>query len=342
MILDDVRDTIIDGIADCPGICSSCFLPPFSLEELADCIIMELIKPAFEASMEKKSIRTLLKEFGYDTDADRMRFSRRLAYAQHYRNLQNERVAEMVGHGHPDLLPDNMESIEDKIAGHKLTSMQFFELVTMDRLPILQAIVSKRIVDTHKISNTEFKRLFEEYDLSIAAFKEKTFDDFNTVFYTFALYTLEWKYGMDFFYQCICDSESSPSAVLLNAPYLLAAEATLNMENGRITTENRFILHRKELIRQAQNPSTKLSTMHKVYDYLYIKYMIKCCFTIDGVMANDFIKSRTTLKDWASFIRQHYPLVSQLPTTHTWTNKQIRTFRNIVDAMFINAPTPKL
>ena len=61
---------------------------PFSVEDLRDNIIMFIIKDAYAESERKKSLRA---NRGTDSDADRMRDSRNIAYAQHYRNLQYER-----------------------------------------------------------------------------------------------------------------------------------------------------------------------------------------------------------------------------------------------------------
>lgn len=77
---------------------------PFSVEDLRDNIIMFIIKDAYAESERKKSLRA---NRGTDSDADRMRDSRNIAYAQHYRNLQYERIKEEIGEQISELLPDD-------------------------------------------------------------------------------------------------------------------------------------------------------------------------------------------------------------------------------------------
>ena len=60
-------------------------ISPFSVENLRDCILFEIIKTAYDESGEKKSLRA---NRGSDDDDKRMRDSRWMSYAQHYRTLQ--------------------------------------------------------------------------------------------------------------------------------------------------------------------------------------------------------------------------------------------------------------
>ena len=134
---------------------------PFSTTELRDCIIASIIKAAYEEIEPKHSLRSHRKT---DADDERMRNSRSLAYAQHYRTLQYEDVKERIGEEIPALLPDDMSSMGDKLSGHKITSMQFFELNTIADHPVFKAIVSKRICSVKKVSNKQFCEFMQDYE----------------------------------------------------------------------------------------------------------------------------------------------------------------------------------
>lgn len=133
-------------------------LSPFNIEDLRDCILLEIIKDAYYEAGKKQSLRA---NRGSDADDLRMRDSRWMAYAQHYRTLQYEHVKENTDIEIPELLPDDVEFMPGKLEGHKITEIQYFELNTMADIPILKSIINKRICDVKKISNDEFIRGME-------------------------------------------------------------------------------------------------------------------------------------------------------------------------------------
>lgn len=86
-------------------------LSPFNIEDLRDCILLEIIKDAYYEAGKKQSLRA---NRGSDADDLRMRDSRWMAYAQHYRTLQYEHVKETTDIEIPELLPDDVESMPGK------------------------------------------------------------------------------------------------------------------------------------------------------------------------------------------------------------------------------------
>ena len=180
-------------------------LSPFNIEDLRDCILLEIIKDAYYEAGKKQSLRA---NRGSDADDLRMRDSRWMAYAQHYRTLQYEHVKETADIEIPELLPDDVESIPGKLEGHKITEMQYFELNTMADIPILKSIINKRICDVKKISNDEFIRGMGEYDRLVTHLIDLLDgDDEDVIFATIALFTLEWKYNIELFYNCAVEAE---------------------------------------------------------------------------------------------------------------------------------------
>lgn len=175
---------------------------PFDIEELRHCIMMELIRDAYYESEPRASLRSYVDEGLKDSDDIRMRNQRVLKYAQHYRTLQFENMVQTMGGGHPDLLPDDMTGIENKLAGHKLSPMQYFELSTMADNPVLKTIISKRICSVKKVSNAEFIELMNEYDRLTQSLVDRLEDD--RVFATIALFILEWKYDVEGQSQILC------------------------------------------------------------------------------------------------------------------------------------------
>lgn len=124
---------------------------PFSIENLRDCIIMFILKDAYYLTEPKQSLR---ENRGTDADDVRMRDSRSIAYAQHYRDLQYNHVKNDLGIEIPELLSADVETMRGKLQGHNITPMQYFELNTLTDHPLLKAIINKRICDVKKISNS--------------------------------------------------------------------------------------------------------------------------------------------------------------------------------------------
>ena len=119
-----------------------------------------------------------------------------MKYAQHYRTLQYEHVMERTGTHIPELLPDDVSSMEGKLDGHKISSMQYFELNTMADVPLLKAIVNKRICNVNSISNKDFIAYMDEYHRYIEKLIEMLDgDDEDVIYATIALFTLEWKWS---------------------------------------------------------------------------------------------------------------------------------------------------
>lgn len=135
-------------------------LSPFNLEDLRDCILLEIIKDAYDEAEKKQSIRA---NRGSDADDLRMRDSRSMKYAQHYRSLQYEHILETTGAEVKELLPDDVSTMDGKLDGHKISGMQYFELNTISDIPLLKAIVNKRICDVKSISNDVFIAYMDEY-----------------------------------------------------------------------------------------------------------------------------------------------------------------------------------
>lgn len=163
-------------------------LSPFSIRNLRDCIILSTLKQAYDLTEPKYSLR---ENRGTDADDLRMRDSRNMAYAQHYRSLQYNELKTSLGIELPKLLPADTQTMSGKLQGHHINRMQYYELNTL-ATPLLKAIVNKRICDVKKVSNTVFLEYFRDYDELISQLIAKLDgSDEDVIFSTIALFTLE-------------------------------------------------------------------------------------------------------------------------------------------------------
>lgn len=315
---------------------------PFNVDSLRDCILFEIIKEAYSELEEKKSLRAHRKS---DADALRMRDSRWMSYLQYYRNLQYERVKEKTGECVSELLPDKVDSMPGKLTGHQITKMQYFELNTMSRLQILKSITNKRICDVKKISNEQFIQEMVEYDRMIDELLNLLDGNIEDIlFATIALYTLEWTFNIELFYNCAVEAEKNkekevPEKRLL----LLCSELSVPAPaNKVIHTETRFVLHRLDLVSYMYKESDK--AWHEIEDKLS-RYFIAKYYVKKDVFHNwsipQYFATHIPREDWADFIRKHYNL-RNIYKKKEWNNKRIRYFRKVVQAMIRDVPEPRL
>lgn len=318
-------------------------LSPFSIEDLRDCIIMSILKDAYYLTEPKQSLRA---SRGTDADDVRMRDSRNMAYAQHYRDLQFAHVKECADIEIPGLLPAEVKSMDGKLSGHKLTRMQYFELNTLADHPLLKAIVSKRICAAKKIPNAVFLEYMQDYDKLVGQLVEMLDGtDEDVIFATVALFTLEWKYNVELFYACAVNAEKTKTKeVPLQRLSALCAELSMPLPpycTQMLHTESRFVLHRTKLVPAiySNSESDWDEVQDKLWHYLSARYYI----TTEVVRKWDmpeFFARYTTRAQWAQFFREHYDL-RKLYVPKEWNNSRIRYVRKIYSVMIKDMETPK-
>ncbi len=315
---------------------------PFSIENLRDCIIMFILKDAYYLTEPKQSLR---ENRGTDADDVRMRDSRNIAYAQHYRDLQYNHVKNDLGIEIPELLSADVETMRGKLQGHNITPMQYFELNTLADHPLLKAIVNKRICDVKKISNATFLEYMQDYDKLVSLLLKKLDgSDEDVIFGTIALFTLEWKYNVELFYSCAVNAENA-GVQDVPVPRLAGLCAELSMPlapdfTQMLHTESRFVLHRLKLVSAVYN-SSELEwdeVKDKICHYQTARYYIEREIVRKWDMAGFFARY-TTREQWAKFFREHYDL-RQIYAPKEWNNKRIRYMRSIYSAMIKDQPTP--
>lgn len=313
---------------------------PFNLAEFRNCFIFQLIKDAYYQMEPKNSLR---HHRGTDDDAARMQDSRNIAYAQHYRDLQYNRLA-AVGIYVPELLPEKVGTREEKLHGHEKTAMQYFELKSIEQYPLLKAIVSKRICDVKKISNATFKEYMQDYDeLTHNLAKGLDGNDEDVVFSAVALFTLEWKYPVELFYAC---AENAEKVGITDIPktkitQLCTQQAQLCIPEAmkNLHTDSRFVLHRMQLVPLAYDDGFPWAVIEqKLYHYLVMSYYFKQSLIHNDSLV-DYYAMVTSKKDWADFIRSSYDIKS-IYREKEWTNSRIRYVRRLFDAMIMEMPTP--
>lgn len=306
---------------------------PFRIQELADCIIMEQIKLLFEETLPQKSMRAHLTEADIQDEAGHERYARLLQYAQYYRTSYYKRIANERGRGPTELLPDDMSTMEQRLTGYRLTSLQFYALTVIDKCKIIKLIASGRVSKIKSVSNEVLRDSFKEYSNLVAELKSTATDNEKLLFNTFVLYTIEWNYGIALAYESICQAENLPGSDPFDAVKILALKRSLPTNDKPIWTDNRFVFHRRELIPFTLDKATADEASETIAIYLRLKCEV-------GPSIIDNLRQTTTINDWADFVRNYYPILESYPN-FDWTNKRLRAYRRLADLMFEKVPPPK-
>lgn len=354
MVLEELREDIAERIPYIMESADEFGNSPFSLSDLADCIIIEVIKPIFEKTLRISSPRARVIEnanceeseeeseeevedaFNKKIDKSRMALGRKIDYAEKYRKLWYDNLISTRGTAPPELLPPPLSTMREKISGRQLNDMQFDEIENLKSLRILKAINSGALASSKNVSIDKFEELFHEYSAFIENLGAAVSDDKTFVYNTFSLYNLRWHYPLELYYQIVCESESIPASDPFLAVLILATDFPIYTERGPLHTDNRFVLHRSGLISRALGVETARWTKEKVERYLVAKCKIFSSFRIDGIRISDYVQKETTVHDWAEFMRNHYPILRE--TTHfQWTPRRILTFRNLLKKILENS-----
>lgn len=315
---------------------------PFSIENLRDCIITFILKDAYYLTEPKQSLR---ENRGTDADDVRMRDSRNIAYAQHYRDIQYKHINDDLGIEISELLSVDVETMRKKLQGYNITPMQYFELNTLADHPLLKAIVNKRICDVKKVSNAIFLDYMQDYDNLVSVLLNKLDgSDEDVIFGTIALFTLEWKYNVELFYSCAVNAEKvGVQDVPIHRLAVLCAELAIPLapySTQMLNTESRFVLHRLELVPAVYNASEIEwnEVRDKICHYQTARYYIEKEIVRKWDMAGFFARYATR-EQWAQFFRNHYDL-RKIYVSKEWNNKRIRYMRSIYGVMIKDQPTP--
>lgn len=314
---------------------------PFSLEELRNCIVFECIKTAYDMQEEKSSLRS---HRGNDDDSKRMQDCRNLYYAQHYRNEEYKYVLEKQGIKIPELLSNDMDSISAKLYGHRINTMQYFELKVLEQYPLFKSIVNKRITSVKKVSNDTFVEYMEGYERLVSELLNKMNGSAeDIIFSAIQLFTIEWKFNVELFYKLAIEAETAnEKRVNIDRVFPLCADNTLPFPlnpDVQVTTHSRFIPYRNKLAYAVFSDEHWKMADYKMFNYLGAK-LVMLLIQVDGDTLIDDLIGQTTREEWATFINEHFDIAAMYERKK-WTSSRIRYVRKLYNEMIRDIHTPQ-
>lgn len=322
---------------------------PVDILDVADAIMIELIKNAYFQNAEKHSVQHHIGIIDYEPlfDSIRMKYSRLESYVQKYRDLEFEGMRDF-GIDEKDLKPlkaTPMNNMTEKLEGHKITEMGFFERNNIHDLHIIKSIVERRIVDSKKISNNTFISDAEEYDKWVNALIERShISDEDLVFCSLAFFTFEWKFCFEVLY-LIADKMAELKVKNIDFLTLLALCGYMKIPtrlgynvfaNSRMVKERQFIIPELVIDGEIKLDSKKGILRENYVEKIALITDFFCCAVNkeSGKTFKDTFTENTDMDDWASFFYEYD--IFEAYHKKEWTNQKIRNMRSLYDKLLIH------
>ena len=321
---------------------------PFDLTDYKECVLFYALRALYQANMSSASLRTYLLQQNAEDD-ERLRMERLMRYSQHYMAIHHDLLLERYEIEENRLRPVDMSEMQNKLAGYKISPLQFEQLNTMGCVPLLKAITSKRICSAKSISNEKLESLIEEYDCYIDSLYNRVKDDEDMVFYSILAYDLESAYAVDFLYAVTCEAEKHgfPEPPIdklislcgeLELPMPAYFAKKLEIESAVIKSD--FVKHRIDLIPLLFNEEW-ISARRKIYPFLWFRFSYVKMGFLDDMPFLDFFNQNTTLNERAVFLQSQYNLL-QNRVKKQWNSKRIRYFRKLYSLLYTNMKKPQI
>jgi len=317
-----------------------------SREDIINQVIFESIKVAFDRKQAegKQSIRQHLIDNDMDTESNRRTFSRRIQYVQYYRETEAKTREKEENIVISELYGKDMTDIDNRMTGHEISKMNFLELCNMNDIQIFQKVVGRQIQDSKKISNKQFVELYDTYDSLLNGYMSKMLDDDALVFYTFAFFTLEWKYALEWFYKI------SSIAVKENLYEDHIYRAKMGCVELRVQAMPEYNLpqasgvNRNYMLRDRFIPHIFQDTEEE-WEYIQVIYSeafrLKTMLKTYGNNALDQLVYKLPVEEWAKFIKQDYWIWDKF-SNKEWTPQKIKIARKLFQMCFRDTETPTI
>lgn len=301
---------------------------------VADYIVLEFIKYSYDYSDPEYSLRHFMKN---DDDSERMLQSRTMRYVLKYKKKEIEGKGGCISANHK-FADTDMDTIEQKLKGHRLTEMNFFEHQVIHNLGLVKAIVEKRIISSKKISNECFQEMFEQYDAFIMSLLERSkVSDRDMVFASLAFFTFEWHYSIEILYYLSCLMEKE-KILTIDKESLVLICGSVALESqfvGKVATDSRMVKERKIILPflfgKDTDENERIIMKELIKEILSVNvYENEMLYTGDELY-KEWFRRESTMEDWASFLRI-YDIFSVWQKKE-WTRARIQNMRYLFEML---------
>ena len=326
-----------------------------TLHDIIGQILVECCKYAYDNTAEKHSLNYHMKstDLLLDKDSERMILQRTMSYIQERRMIQHDMLLNR-GISVEGLIAPDMENIKDRLAGYQLNDFQYWEINNVHNMRLVKAIVERRL--PKKNFNTDlFKEYAEEYDCVFQQYAEDWKNGDNVIFDFLALFTLEWKYSFDFYYELATEMlKSNVSEIPDMKRRLVAFSGTPSIYSlllqfeprfieGTLYTDSRMLVSRRKYIHEIVTLSADAfeEELTRFNESIVLVSAMLLHMTYKKIPIRDWFIKNSSPEDWLSVFR-NYDVFQTFNSEKDWSNKKkIRYVKEIYNAMSYDYKNPE-
>ena len=311
-------------------------------EDLILQIMLECCKYAYDSTAEKHSIRYYCKNVEKnEEDYFRMNLQRTIRKIYGYREKEYEYKKIHAEVDIPELLPPDMCSINNKMAGYKLNEFQYWEINDVHDNKFVDDIVSGRILNKN-YKNDLFREYAKEYDDIIIEKLNCSYTVKDKFLALLACFTLEWKYAINLLYEIVTEMEKSGTKTIVNLErkYSLFCGPVALISNFDITgeiihTDSRMLNIRRRFVYDFvhRNKINSLEYENQYREALVLQVLIY------RKMRSWFVMN-TGIDDWYS-VAETYGVAECIIKEKDWTNKKIKYLKEIWNLVNFDYKNPE-
>lgn len=318
-----------------------------TLEDIISQVLVECCKYAYDVTSEKHSLNYYLKSENLDVDKDseRMIRKRTIDYIQERRSIEYDALLHR-GIFVESLKPPNMEAINDKLAGHKLNDFQYWEIKNVHDMHLIKAIVERRLPKKNFTADA-FKEYADEYDDVLRQISDDWKSRGNELCDFLTIFTLEWKYSFNFYYELATEMIKYDVAEIPDAKRRLAAfsgttsinslllQIDPHLVGGTIHTESRMLVSRRKYIHEIVTESAKEfeEELTRFIESIVIVTDMILHMTYQKMPIKEWFLNNSTPGDWLSVFRNYDVFQAFIPEKDWGKKKKIRYVKEIYNKM---------
>lgn len=328
-----------------------------TLKDIIGQVLVECCKYAYDITAEKHSLNYYLKNANSKTDtedSERMTLKRTMDYIQERRTIEYEAFLNS-GVSLDGLKAHEMSNIKDRLAGYSINSFQFWEINNVHDMQLVKAIVERRISEKN-FNKKKFRGYAAEYDKTILQFsndwngsKENVLIDFLVMF------TLEWKYSFDFFYELAnemvrCNVSEIPDMKRRIATFCrggainsLLLQSEPRLVGGTIHMDSRMLVSRRKYIHDIVTvPENEFETdLTRFVECLVVVANMLTQMTYRKIPIREWFIQNSTPDDWANVFRD-YDIFQAFVPIKDWTDtKKIRYVKEMYSKVSMDYKNPE-
>ena len=314
----------------------------YSLEDVVNQLIFEIIKEEYKKYAERKTITDFLGQ--YDVDASNRKYTRAIQYAQHYRDYDNNLIENEFGIRVPEIEAQDLSGSK-VFSGHRITEHEFLGLKMQAECALLNKLHEGQIESSKKVSETKFKELFSDYANRIDDLEPPINRPESVICNTFVYFGIESYFLTEFIYRLTLAAEKvgfpreCPTDRILNVcaitpviPETFWCPTTFIANFYMIPKWDHFCV--PIFVDSDEEWSVKNLLLH---DCKHIK---------DSILQKNLNKliekmHDCTVKDKASFIEENYWIWDKR-VEYEWTSERIKYYRKIHALIKREFPKPHI